>query len=948
MRVGHKKQYVIAIYYYLKYFISLYELFTHKLYILSFNFVAMFESFFYKVGKYVRKNKKKVLVFWIILFVLMAYPATLIFSDTSYNLTNSLVTKDSQSSKANDILTSQFNGSSSDLSIIIVSNNTPINNLTISRDMMAFQHSMDSYLKSINVGYNRTTSVFTIENETLMSYSNSTYKLENGTNSLIKYIIYLNVTEHDNVTKGVGTLVTNSTLVDLLGELGFTNYSNIASFVTYVYDHNSTLINSTARENYVVSLVNTSQIALINNAKPLANPLIKINTPYFSNYLYSLYNNNGKDYSAFVSNIINNTTYNKYPVLPSSYSSSSLINHGNSTMIMIFSYKTNITTAQQSHINSIEKTYSSKISSSSFYLAGSTVANNQLADESIHGMIVALIIGIIVSIFIVGLYFRSPLTAFLPFLIFVFSAVISAGINGLLYKYIFHTTISFITPTLLLILILGIGSDYSVYILSRFRSELRAKNKDAIPESSKWAGHAVFTSGTTVAISYIVLWISKIPIFSDAGLTNAIAAVVTIIIANTLLIAILAQWGKKAYWPAKIKENQKLPFEKSMEKVAHVALNNKKKILVIFIVITMGALFIYSTTPTNMDVFELIPASSGVQATTVINSSLGYDLFDPAYVMINFTSPIMTVNSTGAIHFNSTEYNQTLDMEDNLVASPDVHSISGPGYPYEQRVNYTDLVSPSSLYRNQYINQTATYIGHNHKSVEIVVYLSNVAWSNPSANFVNKMPSIVKGSGDYTAYVGGTTEYLNNAYSFTSHSFDNMVPLVGIAIFIILLIQLASALTPVRLILMVMAAVMMALSLTYIIFYYLLHLPVIIFLPLFVFITLLAVGLDYDIFMITKAQENIGKGMNTADAVKNSIIENGGVIITLGSLLFATFGALYFSGLGIIEEIGVGLALGVLIDTFVSWMFFVPVIMTIMDKYNWWPSKIVKDSPKEK
>ncbi|EQB73063.1 MAG: hypothetical protein AMDU4_FER2C00107G0020, partial [Ferroplasma sp. Type II] len=87
----------------------------------------MFESFFFKVGKYVRRNKKKVLVFWIILFLLMAYPATLIFSDTSYNLTNSLVTKNSQSSKANDILTSQFHGNSSDPSIIIVSNNTSIN-----------------------------------------------------------------------------------------------------------------------------------------------------------------------------------------------------------------------------------------------------------------------------------------------------------------------------------------------------------------------------------------------------------------------------------------------------------------------------------------------------------------------------------------------------------------------------------------------------------------------------------------------------------------------------------------------------------------------------------------------------------------------------------------------------------------------------------------------------
>jgi RND superfamily putative drug exporter len=922
----------------------------------------MFESFFYKVGKYVRKNKKKVLVFWIIAFLLMAYPATLIFTDTSYNLTNSLVTKNSQSSKANDILTSQFN-SSSDPSIIIVSNHTSIDNLTISRDMMKFQDSMSAYLKSINVGYNGTTSIFTVENKTLTGYSNSTYKLENATQGLILYTISLKENRY-SVSDAVYNITVlspeHSSFDKLLGELFPASVSNnsqfgenVTQFVNTVYNINETrgrIYIDSAIENYTVSLVNSSQIYLINNAKPLANPLIKINVPYFSNYLYALYNNSGSNYTAFVSSIMNNTPYNQYPVLPSSYASSSLINPGNSTLIMIFDYKTNITTAQQSHIESIEKTYSSKISNSSYYLAGSTVANNQLANESIHGLIVALIIGIIISILIVGIFFRSPVAAFLPFLIFVFSSVIAAGINGLLYKYVFHTRISFITPTLLLILILGIASDYSVYILARYRSEVRAKNPDAIPESSKWAGHAVFTSGTTVAISYLILWISNIPIFSDAGLTNAIAAVVTIILANTFLIAILAQWGKKAYWPHKLEESKKLPFEKSMEKIAHVALNNKKKIIVILLIVILGTLFIYSTTPTNMDIFELIPASSGVEATTVINSSLHYDLFDPAYVMVNFTSPIMYTNSTGALQFNGTEYNQTLAMEDNLANSPYVHSISGPGYPYEKKVNYTAM--ESSIYSGEYKNQTATYIGHNNKSVEIVVYLSNVAWSNPSTNFVNKMPSIVSnvaGPSDYKAYVGGTTEYLNNAYSFTSHSFDNMVPILGITIFIILLIQLASALTPVRLILMVMAAVIMALSVTYIIFYYILHLPVVIFLPLFVFITLLAVGLDYDIFMITKVQENITKGMKNDEAIKNSIIENGGVIITLGSLLFATFGALYFSGLGIIEEIGVGLALGVLIDTFVSWMFFVPVIMAVMNKYNWWPSKIGKEAaPKEK
>ncbi|MEM0140034.1 MAG: MMPL family transporter [Ferroplasma sp.] len=894
----------------------------------------MFESFFYKIGKYVQKNKKKVLVFWIIAFILMAYPATLIFTDTSYNITNSLVTNNSQSSKANDILTAQFN-SSSDPSIIIVSNNTSINNLSVEHQLMAFQLSMDNYLKSQNIGYKSTTSIFTVENKTLMGYSPGIYELENGTQLLIEYTINNLTEDKQNITQTANNLTKHFT--PLLDELAV----NSTKFVTNINTSLYSLITKSGKLNGTA--VNSTAINMVYNAtiKTMAeNPLLEINQPYYKPYLQSLLNNSGRNYTAFVAGIINNNSYNHLPVIPSSYVSSSLISKNNSTAIFIFSYNTNLTSAQQSHVNSIENTYSTKIANSSYYLTSSSVSGSELESEILRGMVIALAIGIISSIIIVGLFFRSPLTAFLPFSIFIFSAVIAAGINGLLYKFVFHTTISFVTPTLLLILVLGIASDYSVFIISRYRSEIRKRNPDSIPESSKWAGHAVFTSGTTVAISYIVLWLSNVPIFSDAGLTNAIAAVVTIIVANTFLIAILANLKEKTFWPSKIKENQKLPFEKTMEKVAHAALHNKKKIIVILLVVSLGAMFLYSTTPTNMDVFGLLPASSGIQAIEAVNSSFHYDLFDPAYVMVNFTSPFFTTNN-GITELNSTEYNQTLAIENSLMNSSDVHSVSGPGYPYEKALSYNNLTSISKAYRSQYMNQTLTYVGANHHYVEIVVYLSNVAWSNPSTSYVDKMPSIVNGHSDYKAYVGGTSEYLNNAYSSTSSSFDKMVPILGIAIFFILLIQIASVMTPIRLILMVMAVVILALSLTYLIFHYTLHLPIIIFLPLFVFITLLAVGLDYDIFMVTRIQENVMKGMPNTLAIRESIIETGGVIITLGALLFATFGALYFSGIGIIEEIGVGLALGVLIDTFVSWMFFVPAIMAVMDKYNWWPSKIL-------
>ena len=139
---------------------------------------------------------------------------------------------------------------------------------------------------------------------------------------------------------------------------------------------------------------------------------------------------------------------------------------------------------------------------------------------------------------------------------------------------------------------------------------------------------------------------------------------------------------------------------------------------------------------------------------------------------------------------------------------------------------------------------------------------------------------------------------------------------------------------------MVLSSVVISLAVTYIALYYVLHFQLVIFLPMFTVITLLAVGLDYDIFMVTRVREEVMRGRSDPDGIKTSIIENGGVIITLGSLLFATFGSLAFSGIGIMEEIGIGLAVGVLVDTFISWPFFVPAVMLYLRKYNWWPSKI--------
>ena len=1007
----------------------------------------MFETTFRKLGIISKNHRKKIIIIWVVLFLVMLPFASLLFSETSYNLTNSIVTKNSMSYRASAIFDTQFRSSSSAggvSSLVIVTNNTPVTEAKSSHDLQNLTNRLNSYLQTVP-GYTGLTSIYGLENSTLGKTIpelklelSGTAHLINGTtayysniNNTIGFeyglpLLYLenysaNFSKTNNSTKAsysaynytigaatnlpsitplaieyVNTFAyywnhtanmshsVNSTLVNAT----FDNYAssypvypimtaihNATSFNSYFKNQSSATYNASlaiiassyssdltaanlitsglsisildfTRDALNLGLIpsstsvkNLSSSFLINGTESVFahNPLISVNPASISKFITYLYTTNA---TIAIQQEMSDSNFPNYPILPSPYVYHQFVGYDNSTTIIIASFNQDTSASLITAIDNITSTYTSTIPHSVYLVAGSSALNNQLAGESLNGMAKALIIGIVLSVLIIGLFFRSPIAAFIPLLIFGFSAVISMGINGLIYKYVLHSSISFITPTLLLILILGLTSDYIVYIMSRYRQELRKNSPDPIPESAQWAGHAVFTSGLTVALSYLVLWIANVPIFSDSGLTNAIGVTVSIMLANTLLIALLSTFGKRLFWPSKIVANRKFPFEHSMTKIAGGVIRNKRKVAVIFVLFALFGLYVYATTPSSMDVFSLVPSSSGIQALQQVNDSFHGDFFDRGYVILNFTAPLI-ING----QYNSTEMKQVTSVEAALINDSAISQVYGPTYPFGYYVNTSVIASypaqDSSLYY-QYINDS---IGQNPEYAMITFQLSQVAWNSYSSAAVNNLPGVMSnapGVHDYTYEIGGLTQGLNDAYSYTAQTFSKMVPILALAVFVVLMIQLSSLLTPVRLIIMVMASVLVSLAVTYIIYFNILKLPILIFLPLFSFITLLAVGLDYDIFMITRAREAVIKGMSNEEAIRTSVVENGGVIITLGLLLFAIFFSLIFSGIGIIQEIGTGLALGVIVDTFISWPFFVPAIMLIMKRYNWWPSKIGK------
>jgi Predicted drug exporters of the RND superfamily len=300
--------------------------------------------------------------------------------------------------------------------------------------------------------------------------------------------------------------------------------------------------------------------------------------------------------------------------------------------------------------------------------------------------------------------------------------------------------------------------------------------------------------------------------------------------------------------------------------------------------------------------------------------------------------------------FNSTDLKIVQSFDWQILQSGYINKIETVDYPFG---SYVDLLSLNSSYQSYHIivNQSNSFIGKSAYYVLINIYPVSVSFSQNAVNSMSKLDKLISElSKNYgiNYWIGGPSQSLLDSSNFIKASTYTIVEVLSIIIFVVLSYQLSALLTPLRLLLNVGVSTLTSVAAFYIIYNYILHYPIIVFGPLFVIVTLFGVGLDYDIFLITRTREEVFKGKSDEDAIEEALKENAGVIIALGLIISAVFGALIFSPIRIISEIGVSITIGVLFETLISWMFLIPSLMLIMKKYNWWPSKIRGDKTKKK
>jgi RND superfamily putative drug exporter len=250
----------------------------------------------------------------------------------------------------------------------------------------------------------------------------------------------------------------------------------------------------------------------------------------------------------------------------------------------------------------------------------------------------------------------------------------------------------------------------------------------------------------------------------------------------------------------------------------------------------------------------------------------------------------------------------------------------------------------------QYKSQILTSIGKDNKTAVITVNLSDGAFTQNAIDSLHGLQKNVKQLtliNGVTVHYGGATQSTIDSQTFMANLIPEVVAILSLAVYVILFIQLRSAFTPIRLIITILCSVVFSLALISFIFYDTLKLPILDFGPLFVVVTMLGVGIDYDIFFLTRIREEVLNGKSDNEAIVTAIDKVWVTILGLGLVLATVFASLLITNIAILQEISLAVAAAIVIDVTVVILFFVPSLMGLAQKFNWWPYKLSRNKIQE-
>jgi putative drug exporter of the RND superfamily len=590
---------------------------------------------------------------------------------------------------------------------------------------------------------------------------------------------------------------------------------------------------------------------------------------------------------------------------------------------------------------------------------------------------VEIVTGVLILIILL-LVFRALLAPLVTLLPAFFSVAISGPLVAEAAQH--GLKVSFLAQILLTVLVLGAGTDYNLFLVFRVREHIRRGEtpKDAVVSALTKVGESITFSALTVVAALLSLLFATFQIYSTLGIPLAIGIGVALLAGLTLTPALLAIFGKAAFWPTRNRVGASSTgvwgtIATRILKRPAVALATGVVIfgaLATFVTGYVGGGFGGSTTaPAGSDSAAGTTLQSKYFPTTSSNpTELIYKLSTPVWdnpaplvaaeqqlkAAGVFTTLAGPLNPGGTVTLQPAQYTGLHQvMSAKLPSSADLPTAVPPALaPALTAAGKQFGASADEIY--QLYRATTNFVSPDGKTIQ---FLAGLSAGDPSTTAaMNATPAIRAAAAKVTptlhatdSGVLGQAPIFYDISSISNSDLGTVIPIAIIVIGILLAVVMRSLVAPLYLIASVAVSYFAALGTAVLIFIKIGHSGGITFiLPFLLFIFLLALGEDYNILVMTRIREEAHK-MSLREAVSKALgitgttVTSAGIVLASAFAVFAVVGGR--SGGSQVRDVGLGLVLGILMDTFVVRTVLVPCTCVLLGRWNWWPSKLTIDSP---
>ncbi|TCZ76588.1 MMPL family transporter [Paenibacillus albiflavus] len=526
-------------------------------------------------------------------------------------------------------------------------------------------------------------------------------------------------------------------------------------------------------------------------------------------------------------------------------------------------------------------------------------------------------VGLILVMLIV--IYRSPLLAIIPLLVAGVVYQIVDRLLGLGAKSEWFVVDNSAT-SIMMVMLFAVLTDYCLFIVSRYREELRkiGSKHTAMRMTMTHLGEPIAFSGGTVLIAMLTLLACIFKPYNHFAPVFSVAIVVILLAGLTLIPSIFTLLGRKAYWPF-------VPKLDAQTEAPHRfwscigSMVTKKPIVsatVLLVLLVGSALNLFSMNY-SFNLMKSFPDN--------ITSRQGFELLEQHYPKGELAPVSVILKSDKELQLNEGFIKQLTLLTNELKRQPGIEEIN-------PAISSDWIANPDKLPKN--------FISDNKKAIKLQIILSDNPYDQAALNTLQSLRENASSSlaasnlnaVDYSLHYAGQTAEQLDVREMNTRDTILLFSLITVFITIMLLFQTRSLKLALLMILTILLSYAATLGLGWMIYHLMLGYDSISYrLPLYTFVFMVALGVDYNIMLVSRINEE-ARSYEWKEAIKRGVTYTGGVISSAGLILAATFCVLITQPLQELFLFGLTMAMGIIIDTFLVRGVLLPSIMALMVK----------------